>query len=324
MNLLISASVKNPQKYFDDRTRHLRGEIRILTELNGEIVDTDCIAVEESDSLVMKDHHKLNAGVVVDNKYVCATYGQVVSIDLRTKQQKTLISEPFFNDLHHVNYANNEFAVVNTGLEQLLIYDKNLKLKKTYNLLEGIGTEKKFDFNIDYRHVWSTKPHYVHPNYCFFYNDEWWVTRFRQKDAIGLQSGNRIDLSSYGNPHDGVVTERGIFFTTTNGWIINYVQDRNLCEAININEIVGRNQLGWCRGIYVVDNYAYVCFTMFRSSKIKEMMKWVSSTSISNSLPSHILKIDLKTKKVVNKILLNDHDCTLFSIIGLTFEYNKS
>ncbi|MBO8132168.1 MAG: hypothetical protein H0Z29_11805 [Candidatus Marinimicrobia bacterium] len=312
MKLIVSVSIKD-QKFLNDKTFHIRGEVRILNI--GELIrEIDRIPIKESNSVVMKGHHKLNGGVIIGSKYLCTTYGQVLTVDLNTRKQETVLSEPFFNDLHHVSYANDEYAVVNTGLEQLLIYDCRFNLKRIYNLLDDINVNRTFDLSLDYRHVWSTKPHYVHPNYCFYYDGEWWVTRFLQKDAIGIDSKRRISLESYGNPHDGLVMDDCVYFTTTNGWVVKYNFKTRTYDSWNLNELVGRDQLGWCRGLAVIGDKAYVCFTKFRSSRAKEMVKWIIDASIREALPSRILEVDLKRNKITREISFQEKDLTLFSL----------
>ena len=98
----------------------------------------------------------------------------------------------------------------------------------------------RFSDTTDYRKVASTKPHKSHPNFIFELNDEIWVTRARQRDAVCLHdSGRRIDIAVQ-FPHDGLVSGERIYFTLVDGRVV-VVNSRRLQveEVIDVKIIDG-------------------------------------------------------------------------------------
>lgn len=314
MQLVVNVSVKDI-KIFDNKPYHLRGEVRVFDIEDGKAIEeVNRIPIIEPEGVVIKGQHKLNGGTLINNQYVCATFGQIIEVDLDGGNYRTLLSERFFNDVHQVGVKNNEYAVVNTGLEQLLIYDEQFKLVRNYDLLKDVNIPRVFDPSVDYRHVWSTKPHYVHANHSFYYDSEWWVTRFHQKDAMGIESKRRIALEAYGNPHDGIIVKNDVYFTTTNGFLIKQNLETSEQVAWNINMNSDR-QLGWCRGLAINKSVAYIGFTQFRNSRAKEMMKWVYKSSLLNPFNSQILVYDLKKDIILDRILFDPRDVTIYSLV---------
>ena len=131
---------------------------------------------------------------------------------------------------------------------------------------------------IDYRRIPETKPHRSHPNHVFLLDDEVWVTRFDQRDAISLtRPGRRIDIAVQ-RPHDGHVVDDWIYFSTVDGHVV--VANRHTLkvdEIINLNTIDNEQKLvlGWCRGIAVMEkNQVWVGFSRIRTTRFKENLVW--------------------------------------------------
>lgn len=313
--LFLTASEKENIHVIDGRTRHRNGVLLEIKIGNERLEVERSIPLSHEGDIAMDGHHKLNGGVVVNGLLYAATYGAVVEIDLLTGRQEIKVTSPLFNDLHHVAFNGDCFAVVNSGLEVISYYDKEWGHIADDNLLERFGFDKTFCSQTDYRYVWSTKPHCIHPNHITFHEGEWWVTRFIQKDFIGLKSGKRFSVEDLGNPHDGVLRSGGIYLTTTNGKIVRFDINSGERRVWDITSLLGCSEpIGWCRGVEIIGGRAYVCFTKFRGSKTKEMMKWV--VGIRNTLPSQIVEIDLLEARVIGCYELAIEDLTLFNIFA--------
>ena len=154
----------------------------------------------------------------------------------------------------------------------------------------------------------------VHANHCFFFDGEIWVTRFCQQDALALETRRRIDLSPWGNPHDGCVQDDEVFFTTTNGHLIRYSNHDAAFRSWDLNRIMGRNQLGWCRGLAIEGDCAFLGFTQFRPSITKEMGKWILQGGSQERLPSAVIKLDMKEEKVLARYTFPETDITIYGI----------
>jgi hypothetical protein len=304
----------------DSRTRHSHGELRIVEFPEGDATLTEgehgrWIRIEESPELIMAGHHKVNGGCLVDGHFYVASFGQILRINLADETYGTLWTAPFLNDLHFVGFFGGRMYVVNTGLERIEILDsEDFTRHRAINLLESLEVSKPFDRSLDYRHVWSTQPHLVHANHCFFFDGEIWVTRFCQQDALGLGTMRRIDLARWGNPHDGFVQDEMVFFTTTNGHLVRYAKHENSFRTWDLNKIYGRNQLGWCRGLAIDGDLAFIAFTQFRTSVTKEMGKWIFQGRNFKRNPSIIVKLDMEREKIMAIYRFTEEDITIYGI----------
>jgi hypothetical protein len=205
--------------------------------------------------------------------------------------------------------------VVNTGLERIEMVDVGDHTRhSSIDLLEHVKGSKEFDWSVDYRHVWSTQPHLVHANHCFHFDGEIWVTRFCQQDALALDSGRRIDLSRWGNPHDGCVQDDKVFFTTTCGHLISFSSTGATFRSWDLNRILGANQLGWCRGLAIEGDLALIAFTQFRPSITKEMGKWILQGRGQERRPTFVVKLDMAREKILAKYHFIEKDLTIYGI----------
>src|SRR5205807_8484581 len=109
--------------------------------------------------------------------------------------------------------------------------------------------------------------------------DEIWVTRFEQRDAISLtQPGRRIDIAIQ-RPHDGYLLGDSIYFTTVDGHIVQ--ANRRTLKVENSYDLTKMSRpadqmLGWCRGLLPVDKrFLWVGFSRVRPTKFRENLAWV-------------------------------------------------
>jgi hypothetical protein len=119
-----------------------------------------------------------------------------------------------------------------------------------------------------------------------------------------------------GNPHDGHIHGDHIYYTTTDNRIV--VVDRKTkktVEMIDLRELDERKErIGWCRGLEIVDRYAFVGFSRFRQSKFRAMGHWIKYGE--RILPSQIIQVDLKDRKIVDRrVMKHDPGCTIFTIM---------
>src|SRR5688572_12866375 len=216
------------------------------------------------------------SGTIRDDILYLCTQTEVILYSLPTFAQIAHISLPRFNDVHHVDRTPwGTIAVAIAGLDMVIEMDAEGNVLKEYDTL-GENSWEKFNKEKDYRQV-STKPHKSHPNFIFFIDDEMWVTRFYQRDAISLRDpSRRIDIGT-GTPHDGLVNGDFIYFTSVNGnVIIANKQTLKVEERINLNEMHDYSRpLGWCRGVLVEENKMWIGFSRIRPTKLRENVEWV-------------------------------------------------
>lgn len=255
------------------------------------------------------------------NKLYACTSTEVLIYELPSFSLLHYISLPCFNDLHHVCPSRQGTLLVTvTGLDLVVEITTGGNLIREWSVI-GEDTWARFSRNTDYRKVSTTKPHKSHPNHVFELDDEIWVTRLQQRDAICLTtSGPRIDIAVQ-RPHDGHVFGDRIYFTTVDGHIV--IVDRKtlrVAETIDLNYMGGHAEqvLGWCRGVLPLDErWLWVGFTRVRPTKFVENVAWIRHGNSHRHRPSHIALYDLERKTCNQEIELEPHGIgVVFSLLA--------
>ena len=246
-------------------------------------------------------------GASVDNdKLYVVTETELLIYDCKTQTLLESISDPSFNDLHHVMVNDGKYFIVNTGQDAItIVQGENI----THQHLARHSELNRITPNIDYRQQASTKPHLLHPNYCFMLNDKCWVTRCDTMDAVSLEVPHERLLIGTDLVHDGVVFKQQLFFTTVNGCIkIFDTQRKELLHSVDLHEFVP-NVYGWCRGILPLkNNLVLVGLSKRRSSK--------SRKNIGSTNDARLLLVDVFKQELHADINMSDHGMdAIFSIV---------
>lgn len=258
---------------------------------------------------------------VRDHKLYACTSTEVLIYDLPSFRLANHISLPCFNDLHHVYpTAQGTLLVMVTGLDIVVEVSLDGELLRHWDVM-GEDTWSIFSKDVDYRKVPTTKPHRAHANHIFQLGEETWVTRFHQRDAISLTDrGRRIEIAIE-RPHDGVLFNGSLYFTTVNGHIVlANPKTLQIERAINLNEMSGHGSavLGWCRGLLPVDErFVWVGFSKLRPTKFRENLAWIRNRPATR-YPSHVALYDLQTRSCVEEMETEPHGIgVIFAIFQL-------
>jgi hypothetical protein len=257
------------------------------------------------------------SATIQGNKLYTCTSTEVLVYELPGFRLQHYISLPCFNDLHHVSPTQRgTILVVVTGLDMVVEVTTAGSLVREWNVL-GEDPWARFSRQTDYRKVPTTKPHRSHPNHVFELDQEVWVTRFQQRDAICLTlPGPRIDIAVQ-SPHDGYIFGDRIYFTTVDGHVV--IANRKTLqveETVDLNQMSGQSGqvLGWCRGVLPLDERRlWVGFTRVRPTKFIENVAWVTNGHSPRHKPSHVALYDLERKTCEQEIELEPHG------IGIVF-----
>jgi hypothetical protein len=162
--------------------------------------------------------------------------------------------------------------------------------------------------------VETTKPHLSHPNFVFELDNEIWVTRFTQRDAISLNgSGHRIDIAVE-KPHDGVLWKGYVVFTVVDGKVI--LANRRTLKVdriIDLRRIQEHDQQilpAWCRGVLPVDDQKmWVGFTRIRRTLFRENVRWAKQLLKEGTVmkPTHIALFDIETQECLKEFDLEPY-----------------
>jgi hypothetical protein len=264
------------------------------------------------------------SGTIVANKLYTCTSTEVLVFDLPEFRISNYISLPCFNDLHHVvPDSSGNLLVTSTGLELVVRVTPDGDVLDRWNVL-GEDPWEKFSPDTDYRKVDSTKPHRSHPNFAFELDGTIWATRFYQRDAVCLSDASkRIEIGIQA-PHDGLVRNGRIYFTTVDGHIV--IVNRHSVKVekvIDLKAINGQKALlGWCRGLLPLDDRrVWIGFTRVRKTKFRENLLWMRSLLRDGMLekPSHLALYDTQRLECVREFDVESHGLNvIFSIFPAT------
>jgi hypothetical protein len=258
------------------------------------------------------------ASIYKDKLYLC-TNTRIFIIDIQQFKLLEVYSSASFNDLHHLIFFDNKIAVVSTGLDMVVLIDIESKEESYLHVFDEYPWER-LSKDIDYRNVRSTKPHLCHPNHLFQIDHQLWVTRFEQCDAICLSDrSKRMEIGLNNGIHDGTVHGDYVYFTSVDGMIA--VVNKNTLElerVLDLNKIEnGESPLGWCRGLYVSKNRAYVGFSKLRLTKTKKNLKWIKHKfKYKEPLPTRICEYDMSAEKKLSEYIFPEDELNvLYSIL---------
>jgi hypothetical protein len=248
------------------------------------------------------------AGTIVGDKLYTCTSTEVLVFDLPEFRISNYISLPCFNDLHHVvPDSSGNLLVTSTGLEMVVRVTPEGEVLDQWNVL---GEDPWGNFS--------------HPNFAFELDGKIWATRFFQRDAVCLlDKSKRIDIGVQA-PHDGLVRDGKIYFTTVDGHIV--VVGRNSLKVENVIDLKAINGqealLGWCRGLLPLDERSFwIGFTRVRKTKFRENLIWMRSIFRDgmHEKPSHLALYDTVRLDCIQEFDLESHGLNvIFSIFPAT------
>lgn len=240
------------------------------------------------------------------------THGEVIAYRLHDWKIIRRFSIPLFNNNHSVIMLDNKLYVTATGTDMVVIMDKDVGKSIECINIEGKDIWHRFEKQIDYRKIHSTKPHQGHPNYVFKLKDEIWVTRCGFEDAACLtdvKKNIKVTNDKEMSIHDGFVYENDIYFTSVDGHILVADQKSLKIKNIyNLNKGVDRINKGWCRGLYIEDGLAYVGFSKIRKTRNARRLEWLKKSIKRNNenLDSAVVVFDLNKQVKIKEIAFEE------------------
>lgn len=213
-------------------------------------------------------------------------------------------SHPCFHNIHSAQLFDECLYITSTGLDNVVVLNKH-----TGDIVKILNCEAKdpwhrFDQNVDYRKIHSTRPHDCHPNYVFKVNGEFWVTRCTQEDAVKLSDpSDRIDIDLGGDKgvHDGVWWNKQLVFTQVDGnLLLCDPNTQNLTEIFDPFKQITNRPMGWCRGLLVDGNDFYLGFSKLRKTNVRSRLKFLSQGNFKYASGNNalVVKIDMASREV--------------------------
>jgi len=253
-----------------------------------------------------------------DTAYLC-TQTEVLLCDLPSFRIRRVISHPCFNDLHHVLPGpDGTLYVAVTGLDAVA------RLAADGELLALVGTLgqdpwERFSPDVDYRKVPTTKPHHSHPNHLFFLGGRLWVTRFEQRDAIPLPFAQEKKEEDESDPgfsletagagiHDGHVVDGHLHFTAVNGRLVRFRLPERQGECVDLQRLTRPDDgpIGWCRGLLLLGDEAWVGFSRIRYTTLRRNLSWLRHGfrpgAYHDQPPTRIALYDLERQRLREEV----------------------
>jgi hypothetical protein len=277
------------------------------------------VCADPNPSIVFK------CGSISDRALFLCSETEVFGLDLRTKRIFDYISLPCFNDIHHVlMISEGQYLVANSGLDMVLEVLNDGTIVRDWSVIDS-DVWNRFSRDVDYRKIRSTKPHFAHPNFVFLHDGDFWVTRFEQRDALCLTKKLDPIHVGFAGPHDGLRHASAIYFTTVDGHIVEIdAETLEMRRSIDLNGIEkGTAPLGWCRGVLVVDEVAWVGFSRLRDTRVRRNLRWAKRgfrpRSGYEKRPTRLAAYDLERRVLLEEINLEPYDFNaVFSILPET------
>ena len=264
------------------------------------------------------------AGSIINDKLFLCTQTEVLIYKYPSFELIKHLTFPFLNDVHHATVIGEHLIVVSTGLDMVIFFNDEYEPVKFYNVM-GKDPWHKFSKDIDYRKIITTKPHDSHPNYVFNINNDIWVSRFEQKDAVCLNDlSQQIDIGTE-RIHDGVVKDGFVYFTTVNGTISKVdIETKKTVDIYDLNLAINNERpLGWCRGLHVEHDRFFVAFSSLRSTKLRENLAWIKQgfrikKDMMRALPTRVIEYDFESKSIIKEVDVSGVGMTaIFSILNV-------
>lgn len=219
-------------------------------------------------------------------------------------------SHRWLNDVHHAIAHDGALWVASTGADAVLEVRGEAV---TPHLLGGPLPEGDLRGR-------SLKPHRVHPNHLFVWQDRVWVTRLHDGCATEVGGTGQLAVDAE-RIHDGVVHDGRVWFTTVDGRVVA-VDREGRREVLDLND--GQGPLGWCRGLAFADGLLWVGFTRLRATRWRHHLAWVRGrlrgrVEVSDR-PTRVVGVEPATGRVVRSV--DTEALGVDAVFGLVGDYS--
>ena len=236
------------------------------------------------------------------------THTEVLWVDVRRWKVREVMSDPRFHGVHSaVPRPEGGLTVSAAGPQSVLEFDESHRCVAHHYLPESSFTDD-FPDSADLRraHHDAFKPHRFHPNQATHLSDGLWVTCLETHSVRRVDGTREVGLG--GMAHDGRLREGRVWFTRVDGRVIG-LDPVTLSEEVHIDlqELLQtRRLLGWCRGVEVVGSRLFVGMSMLRSTRHREVLRWMMQGERGRKEPTRVIEIDLDSRQVVNTWVLGN------------------
>ena len=178
-------------------------------------------------------------------------------------------SHPRLNDVHHALRHRDVLWVAATGMDTVLEV-RGGEVHREHHL--GTGDTAPLG---DWR-ARSRKPHEVHPNHLYVREGRVWVTCLHGRSAREVGGSGSLDVADE-RVHDGVLHDGCVWFTTVDGRLVaRDLETGAVRHSVDLKQTSPRSgPLGWCRGLVLDGEVAWVGLTRIRATRWRQNLAWM-------------------------------------------------
>lgn len=236
------------------------------------------------------------------------TSTELVYMDVGAWTPSRIVSAPCFNDVHHARPVEREVLVANTGLDEVVVIDAASGDVNRRIYLGHTPFAERFEDGVDYRRVNHTGRHEVHPNHIGVLNDVVYVTGGFEGSVIPLADPAARFRISERVIHDGIPHRGALWFTSVDGWLIEVdPRGAQVRRRLDLNAMDGSGSaLGWCRGLCIDGDLAFVGFSSIRPTTNQRLVSWVNEKINRGEQPrrSRVATFDLRQGRLLEEFPL--------------------
>ncbi len=158
-----------------------------------------------------------------------------------------------------------------------------------------------------------------HPNHLVVWRGRTWVTRGGRGDVVPLEGGPPVQVADV-VIHDGFACDEGVWFTAVDGRLV--LVDLDQRRVLRSVVIAGDGALGWCRGLVLDGDTAWVGFTRLRATRLRRNLAWLAGRlrghTTVGTRPTRVVRVELGTGRVLEECPLEAHGVdAVFGLCGL-------
>jgi hypothetical protein len=255
---------------------------------------------------------KFNGGTFWGNHFYTCTFNEVLRINLADWTIDDYFTRKTFNDLHQTYVDETGIYVCSAGLDLVEQFDFDNNFKACFGLT-SVAVWEKHSPNRDYRYEPNIDGRESHPNHLFRYRGRLLVNSPLRRAVEDLVDRTPVVHGFPGMMHDGILRDGRYYWTTVDGKIIIADAEKMaIAEQIDLQPLYEKDEPGWCRGLEVIGDLAFVGFTRFRKPSKMQFLKF--AVRGRRILPSHILCYDMKTRRAVADWMFEREDAVVYGI----------
>ena len=313
--VLVTGGVLRPEGFSLGEGRYYGKACLVKLDLIENTVE-NLVEMAEGNEHYPEEYPNLQftAGCLEGDRLWLPTDTEIRLYDRSSFKLLKVFSHPCFHNIHSVALNDDKLYVTSTGLDMVVILNKENGEIIEYINAEGKPVWHRFSRDVDYRKMHSTRPHDCHPNFVYWMDGEPWITRCTQEDTVSMYSPEKIiDLSGPDKEisvHDGIVRDNDVYFTSVDGCLIVLdMRTKKVKETIEVFKYDGYGGLrGWCRGLYLDGDIFYMGFSRLRKTKSITKLKWMHRFTGKGAVYENcnILGFDIVKRKIVYDYLFPD------------------